>query len=97
MLDSKLGLLNEVARELRVHTDPPQVRDTAAEIEWAKVSQLRPQDYPAAAVAGRARNFESSRTNPRSPIGITAPACMGPQDPFRTTTQCPPFHVCMTA
>jgi DNA helicase II / ATP-dependent DNA helicase PcrA len=53
VLDSKLGLLTEVARELRLHTDPPEVRDTAAEIEWAKVSQVRPHDYPAAAAATR--------------------------------------------
>src|SRR5215471_9067118 len=37
VLDSKLGLLNEVARELRVHADPPELRDAAGEIEWAKV------------------------------------------------------------
>jgi DNA helicase II / ATP-dependent DNA helicase PcrA len=53
VLDSKLSLLNEVARELRVHADPPEVRDTAAEIEWAKVSQVRPHDYPASAAAAR--------------------------------------------
>ena len=52
VLDSKLGLLTEVARELGLHADPPEVRDTAAEIEWAKVSQVRPLDYPAAAAAG---------------------------------------------
>jgi DNA helicase II / ATP-dependent DNA helicase PcrA len=53
VLASKLGLLNEVASELRLHADPPEVRDTAAEIEWAKVSQVRPHDYPAAAEAAR--------------------------------------------
>ena len=38
-----------------VYPDPTSVRDLAAEIEWAKVSQLHPSDYPAAAVAaGRA-------------------------------------------
>jgi DNA helicase-2/ATP-dependent DNA helicase PcrA len=53
VLDSKLGLLNEAARELRVHADPLEVRDTAAEIEWAKVNQVRPDGYPAAAAAAR--------------------------------------------
>jgi DNA helicase II / ATP-dependent DNA helicase PcrA len=53
VLDSKLGLLTEVARELRMQADPPELRDTAAEIEWAKVSQVRPDDYPAAAAARR--------------------------------------------
>jgi DNA helicase-2/ATP-dependent DNA helicase PcrA len=51
VLDSKLGLLTEVARELRVHADLPELRDTAGEIEWAKVTQVRPGDYPAAAAA----------------------------------------------
>jgi DNA helicase II / ATP-dependent DNA helicase PcrA len=55
VLDSKLGLLTEIARELRVHVGLPELRDTAAEIEWAKVTQVRPGDYPAAAAAaGRA-------------------------------------------
>jgi DNA helicase II / ATP-dependent DNA helicase PcrA len=53
VLDSKLGLLTEVARELRMPAGPPELRDTAAEIEWAKVSQVRPDDYPAAAAARR--------------------------------------------
>ncbi|HXZ76817.1 MAG TPA: ATP-dependent helicase, partial [Streptosporangiaceae bacterium] len=51
VLDSKLGLLTEVARELRVHAGLPELRDTAGEIEWAKVTQVRPGDYPAAAAA----------------------------------------------
>jgi DNA helicase II / ATP-dependent DNA helicase PcrA len=51
VLGSKLGLLTEVARELRVPAGPPELRDTAAEIEWAKVSQVRPDDYPTVAAA----------------------------------------------
>jgi DNA helicase-2/ATP-dependent DNA helicase PcrA len=51
VLDSKLGLLTEIARELRVHAGLPELRDTAGEIEWAKVTQVRPGDYPAAAAA----------------------------------------------
>jgi DNA helicase-2/ATP-dependent DNA helicase PcrA len=51
VLDSKLGLLTEIARELRVHADLPELRDTAGEIEWAKVTQVRPGDYAAAAAA----------------------------------------------
>jgi DNA helicase-2/ATP-dependent DNA helicase PcrA len=51
VLDSKLGLLTEIARELRVHVGLPELRDTAGEIEWAKVTQVRPGDYPAAAAA----------------------------------------------
>jgi DNA helicase-2/ATP-dependent DNA helicase PcrA len=51
VLDSKLSLLTEIARELRVHAGLPELRDTAGEIEWAKVTQVRPGDYPAAAAA----------------------------------------------
>ncbi|HUL24868.1 MAG TPA: ATP-dependent helicase [Streptosporangiaceae bacterium] len=51
VLDSKAALLTEVARELRVHASPPELRDTASEIEWAKVTQVRPPGYAAAATA----------------------------------------------
>ena len=51
VLDSKLGLLTEMARELRVDAGLPELRDAAGEIEWAKVTQVRPGDYPAAAAA----------------------------------------------
>jgi ATP-dependent DNA helicase UvrD/PcrA len=51
VLDSKLGLLAEIARELRVEAGLPELRDAAGEIEWAKVTQVRPGDYPAAAAA----------------------------------------------
>jgi DNA helicase-2/ATP-dependent DNA helicase PcrA len=54
VLGSKLSLLTEVARELRVQAGLPELRDVAGEIEWAKVTQVRPGDYPAAvAAAGR--------------------------------------------
>ena len=51
VLASKLSLLTEMARELRVHAGLPELRDAAGEIEWAKVIQVRPDDYPAAAAA----------------------------------------------
>ena len=51
VLDSKLSLLTEIARELRVHAGLPELRDAAGEIEWAKVTQVRPGGYPAAAAA----------------------------------------------
>ena len=51
VLDSKLSLLTGIARELRVDAGPPELRDAAGEIEWAKVTQVRPDDYPAAAAA----------------------------------------------
>jgi DNA helicase-2/ATP-dependent DNA helicase PcrA len=48
VLDSKAALLAEAARRLRLRLDPVQVRDAAAEIEWAKVTQVRPEEYPVA-------------------------------------------------
>jgi ATP-dependent DNA helicase UvrD/PcrA len=54
LLDSKISLLSEAARRLKVTASPPEFRDIAAEIEWSKVTQVRPDEYPAAAAkAGR--------------------------------------------
>ena len=54
VLDSKVGLLAEVARRVRAGTSSAELRDVAAEIEWAKVLGVPPDDYPdAAARAGR--------------------------------------------
>src|SRR6266576_2642398 len=56
LVDSKAGLVREAAKRALVRLDgtPGALADTAAEIEWAKVIQVRPDGYPAAAaVAGR--------------------------------------------
>ncbi len=54
VLDSKVGLLAEVARRVRAGTSSAELRDLAAEIEWAKVMGVPPDGYPdAAARAGR--------------------------------------------
>src|SRR5579864_4897196 len=56
LIDSKAGLVREAAKRVRVRLDgtPGALADTAAEIEWAKVIQVRPDGYaPAAAAAGR--------------------------------------------
>src|SRR5689334_21745611 len=45
-----------------------------------------------AAVAGCEKNFESSRTNPRGPTGMIAPAWALPHAPLRTTIQRPAVH-----
>lgn len=42
---SKIPMLNEAARGCRVDADSPVLRDLAAEVEWAKVSNVRPDDY----------------------------------------------------
>ena len=50
---SKVALLAEAASRCRVRADRPLLRDLAAEVEWAKVTQTPPDDYPRAAVAAR--------------------------------------------
>jgi DNA helicase II / ATP-dependent DNA helicase PcrA len=54
VLESKISLVAEAARRLRISAGLPELRDAAGEIEWAKVTQVRPDDYAAAsAKAGR--------------------------------------------
>jgi DNA helicase-2/ATP-dependent DNA helicase PcrA len=54
VLDSKISLLSEAARRLKLKFGVPELRDIASEIEWSKVTQVRPDEYPAAAAkAGR--------------------------------------------
>ncbi len=59
LIDSKAGLIREAAKQAQVRLDGPggkgvALSDAAAEIEWAKVTQVRPDGYlQAAAAAGR--------------------------------------------
>ena len=58
VLESKIGLISEAARRLRLSAGLPELRDAAAEVEWAKVTQVRPDDYPEASQkAGRSGPF----------------------------------------
>ena len=50
VVEHKATLVADAAARLRLAVDRPAVRDLAAEIEWAKVSLLTPQAYPAAAL-----------------------------------------------
>ncbi|MFI7063255.1 ATP-dependent DNA helicase UvrD2 [Kribbella sp. NPDC050124] len=43
--DRKFPLLTEAASRCRVRVDTPALRDLAGEVEWAKVSNVRPDDY----------------------------------------------------
>src|SRR3954454_7005909 len=45
LVESKLPLLGNAARRNRVETDQATLRDLASEVEWAKVSNVRPDDY----------------------------------------------------
>jgi DNA helicase II / ATP-dependent DNA helicase PcrA len=61
VLESKISLIAEAARRVRVQAGLAELRDAAAEIEWAKVTQVRPDDYPAASVrAGRSGPFDGA-------------------------------------
>src|SRR6476661_2087028 len=53
LIDSKAGLVREAAKRVQVRLDgtPGALADTAAEIEWATVIQVRPDGYSAAAAA----------------------------------------------
>ncbi|ETK31259.1 ATP-dependent DNA helicase [Microbispora sp. ATCC PTA-5024] len=53
VVESKLPLLVEACRRMRRNPDRGELRDVASEIEWAKVTQVGPEDYPAAAVKAR--------------------------------------------
>ena len=63
ILPTKARLVAAAASRERVGTDPAIVRDLAAEIEWAKSSQVVPDAYAAAAAAAR-----------RGEIGAISPA-----------------------
>jgi DNA helicase II / ATP-dependent DNA helicase PcrA len=55
LTESKLPLLAAAARRLRIQADRTLLRDLASEVEWAKVSNVGPDDYPAVAeTRGRA-------------------------------------------
>jgi len=59
VLESKIGVLADTARRLRVRVGLTELKDVAAEIEWAKVTQVRPDGYEAAsASAGRSGPLE---------------------------------------
>ena len=45
LIESKMGLLAGAARRQRIQTDQALLRDLASEIEWAKVSNVHPDDY----------------------------------------------------
>ncbi len=50
IIESKIPLVVAAARRVRLSTDQALLRDLASEIEWSKVSNVRPDDY--AGVAG---------------------------------------------
>ncbi|GAA5083286.1 DNA helicase-2/ATP-dependent DNA helicase PcrA [Thermocatellispora tengchongensis] len=55
VIESKLPLLIEASRRLRRNPDRSELRDVAAEVEWAKVTQIGPEDYEAAVAKAHRR------------------------------------------
>ncbi|MCW2843992.1 MAG: ATP-dependent helicase, Rep family [Nocardioides sp.] len=51
LIESKIGLLATAARRQRLTADQALLRDLASEIEWAKVSNVHPDDYVRVAAA----------------------------------------------
>ncbi len=45
LTESKIPIVAAAARSNRLEVDRPRLRDLASEIEWAKVSNVRPDDY----------------------------------------------------
>ncbi len=61
VLDSKVGLVADAARRLRLRMGTPDLRDAAAEIEWAKVTGVAPEEYAqSAGKAGRTLSVGSA-------------------------------------
>jgi DNA helicase II / ATP-dependent DNA helicase PcrA len=63
VLDSKISLVSEAARRLRLSPGVSELRDIAGEIEWAKVSQVRPDEY-------EQESAKSGRTGPLGPASV---------------------------
>ena len=51
LTESKIPMVRDALRQLRINGDLALWRDLSSEIEWAKVSNVRPEDYPAIAAA----------------------------------------------
>jgi DNA helicase II / ATP-dependent DNA helicase PcrA len=64
VLDSKISLVAEAARRLRLQLGLPDLRDAAGEIEWAKVTGVRPEEYPQA-------SSKASRSQPVTPVTLS--------------------------
>jgi DNA helicase II / ATP-dependent DNA helicase PcrA len=63
LVESKLPLVANAARRNRLQVDRATLRDLAGEVEWAKVSNVRPEEYAAIASArGRSVNGQDGAT-----------------------------------
>lgn len=63
LIESKIGLLATAARRQRLSADQALLRDLASEVEWAKVSNVHPDDYArVAAQRGRSVTGQDHET-----------------------------------
>ncbi|QIK68643.1 UvrD-helicase domain-containing protein [Nocardioides sp. HDW12B] len=69
VMDSKLPFVAGAARRNRLRIEQATLRDLASEIEWSKVSNVRPDDYPAVASA---RGREVSNLDARTVAAVFA-------------------------
>ncbi|RKN09005.1 ATP-dependent DNA helicase UvrD2 [Streptomyces radicis] len=60
LMERKVALVAEAAARGRLRLERPELRDVISEIEWAKVTQTVPEDYPAVVA-------KSDREPPRDP------------------------------
>ncbi|MEU9110833.1 ATP-dependent DNA helicase UvrD2 [Streptomyces sp. NPDC048483] len=63
LLERKVQLVAEAAARCRIRLDRNELRDVTGEIEWSKVTQTVPADYPAAVA-------KAGREAPRDPAEI---------------------------
>lgn len=63
LLERKIQVVAEAAARCRIRLDRNELRDVTAEIEWSKVTQTVPADYPAAVV-------KAGREAPRDPAEV---------------------------
>lgn len=63
LVDRKIQLVADAAAACRIRLDRNELRDVTAEIEWSKVTQTVPADYPPAVV-------KAGRDAPRDPAEI---------------------------
>ncbi|MEV3994259.1 ATP-dependent DNA helicase UvrD2 [Streptomyces halstedii] len=64
LVERKVQLVAEAAARCGIRLDRNELRDTTSEIEWAKVTQTVPADYPAAVARSR-------RDAPRDPAELS--------------------------
>ncbi|WP_455358598.1 ATP-dependent DNA helicase UvrD2 [Streptomyces sp. SYSU K21746] len=64
LVERKVQLVAEAAARCRIRLDRNELRDVTGEIEWAKVTQTVPADYPAAVA-------KAGREAPRDPAEIS--------------------------